>query len=76
MSSIVQSILFDKDKYSIKEAEKWLKENNFLILKVDITPNLYRFRQISPKKVSKDNYKNYAIKQIQEGIKLVIAYKN
>ena len=36
----VQSVLFKKDKYTKKKAEKWLKDNDFKVKKVDTTPIL------------------------------------
>ncbi len=50
----VQSELFKKDKYAKKMAEKWLKENNFKVKKVDTTPTLYRYRQLEPSLFHKD----------------------
>ena len=53
----VQSVLFKKDKYTKKKAEKWLKENDFKVKKVDTTPTLYRYRQLEPSLFHKDKYK-------------------
>ena len=33
--SIVQSLIFDKNKFTIPECKKWLKKNNYKIYKVD-----------------------------------------
>ena len=43
--SKVQSILFDKDFFTTKEARKWLKNNNFKPIKrVHKTKNYLRYR--------------------------------
>jgi hypothetical protein len=72
---MIQSILIDKNKNTLKEAEKWIKEHNYIINKKPsnfITKNYYRFRQIEPEP------KNiYAIKTIdkERNIKLVLIVK-
>ena len=53
----VQSVLFRKDKFTKKKAEKWLKENDYKVKKVDTTPTLYRYRQLEPSLFHKDKYK-------------------
>jgi len=53
----VQSVLFKKNKYSKKKAEKWLIDNNFKVKKVDTTTTLHRYRQLEPSLFHKDSYK-------------------
>jgi hypothetical protein len=72
----VQSVVIDKDKYSVKEAKKWLKDNGYKCPKIDITENTYRFRQIPPNKIEKEGYTTYRMKPLgKSGVILVIAYK-
>jgi hypothetical protein len=66
---IIQSILFDKNKYDINKASLWLYDNNFKFNKVDITDNFLRFRQTRPLK----KYKYYTRKH-NKYIKYIIAY--
>lgn len=47
-ASKVQSIIFNKDKYSINDAKRWLREHKFKVEKVDETMDYYRFRQMAP----------------------------
>jgi len=75
MSSKVQSVLLNKDKFTIRQAIDWIIEHNYVFKKIDVTDNYYRFRQISPVTLKKEKYVNYINKQISDGIMLVIAYK-
>lgn len=73
---VVQSVVFDKDKFNITTAKKWLKTNNFKSPKVDKQENTLRFRQIEPEKVENEGFTEYRTKDLNNsGIKLIIAYK-
>lgn len=65
--SKIQSILFDKDLYTLQDAVDFLISHNFKHNKVDIKDQYLRFRQITPKK----SY-NYITKEITKGIKFII----
>jgi hypothetical protein len=71
----VQSVIIDKNKYTLQQAIEFLHRNNFKYNKVDITKNLYRFRQLEPAKLRKENYTHYRTKVISPEISLVIAYQ-
>jgi hypothetical protein len=74
---VIQSVIFEKDKYNIKDAKKWLKENDYKYPKVDRTKNYYRFQQINPNYIESKKYNEYITKDLDNsGIKLIIAYKN
>lgn len=45
----LQTLIFSKSDWSLKEARKYLKEHGFKT-DVDIKPQTYRFRQREPKK--------------------------
>ena len=73
---VVQSVVFDKNKYSVKEAKKWLKTNGYKSPKIDEEINTIRFRQKDPKKVHKEGFTEYRNKKLgKSGIILVIAYR-
>jgi len=75
-SYVVQSVIFDKSKYDIKSAKKWLKENKYKFPKVDEERNTLRFRQKDPNKVKKEGFTEYHNKKLgKSGITLVIVYK-
>jgi len=58
----VQSVLFNKKKYTKKQAEKWIKDNGYKVKKVDITENLRRYRQLDPKLFNQNTYRMKQIK--------------
>lgn len=71
MSSI-QSVRFDKSKYTIKQGHDWLKNHGLKLLKnkkVDIAKNFYRFRIITP-----SYFKHFITKKIADGIEIVIGF--
>ena len=63
----IQSVLIKKQDYTYEEACKWILKHGFKIGRVDITKNLFRFRQIEPKKGAE-----YRIKQLTKKISLVL----
>jgi hypothetical protein len=72
----IQSVIFEKDKWDIKSAKKWLRENNYDAPKVDEKENYIRFRQVSPDTLEKQGLDNYKTKSLgNSGIKLIIGYK-
>ena len=73
---IVQSVIFNKDKFTDKAARKWLKKHNYAWdQKLDERKNVLRYRQIDPQDVEKAGYKSYHNKDIGNDIILCIAYK-
>jgi hypothetical protein len=69
----IQSILFNKNLYTLPQAKKWISDHGYKTTfygkLADITENYYRFRQQSPKK-----YNTYRTKEISKGIMLVLGY--
>jgi len=73
---IVQSVIFDKDKFTDKTARKLLKKHNYIWdQKLDERKNVLRYRQINPQYIEQKGYTNYHNKNISGGIILCIAYK-
>lgn len=68
--SQVQSIVFQKAEWTIKDAKKWLKEHNYKYGKVDKTPSTLRFRQEEP-----ELYSEFRVKNLPGGIMLVLGFK-
>lgn len=63
----IQSVLIDKDIYTLEEAIGFLDDYGLSHKKVDITDRLYRFRQIPPNK----KY-FYQTKNFFKGIKIIV----
>lgn len=64
----IQTILFDKDKFTLTQAKKWLKENNFKS-SVDEGVTVLRFRQREPGDFNKGSFKT---KKISQGVSVVL----
>jgi hypothetical protein len=69
-------VLFDKNKIKMDDAIKWILEHGYKVKKVDETKNLYRFRQIAPSSLERQNYRVYHNHKINDIIMLVLAYKS
>ena len=74
---IVESVLFDRDKFKgVPKAKKWLKANGFEMKKVDMKENMIRFRQQDPEEIESQGYTEYKTKKLGDsGVELVIVYK-
>jgi len=67
--SKIQSVLFDKQKFTPAKARAWLKKHKLISKKIDTTADYHRFRQFNP------SYKNgikYRTVSIAPGIKYII----
>ncbi|MEN6294173.1 MAG: hypothetical protein ABFD07_19445 [Methanobacterium sp.] len=73
----IQSVVFDKEKFDVKGARKWLKENNYIARKPDVTETQIRFRQVNPKYIEQKGFTKFRTKKIgrKSGISLIISYK-
>lgn len=72
---LVQSVLFDKSKFSLHLSKEWLKHHHYSVTKVDDKPKTYRFRQVSPQQAKKQGYTNFKTKKLgKSGVSLVLAY--
>jgi len=66
----IQSVLFDKNKYTEKEARDWLKKNNYYSNgKIHVTDTRLRFRQLNP-----DKFNFFRTIKLNQDIDLIIGY--
>lgn len=70
-STEVQTIIFDRSKWTIGEAKKWLRNHNYKVPAVDTTDDYHRFRQSPPFRFKKGTFRT--IEFGKQGIKAVIA---
>lgn len=72
----IQSVVFDKSMFDVKQAKDWLKKNNYVIKKEDITDTQIRFRQVNPDYIKEKGFDSFKTKKIgkKSGISLIIAY--
>lgn len=73
--SVLQTVLFDKTKWNVRTAKKWLKENNHKYSDVDKKENYIRFRQVDPELLKEHNFTKYRTKKLDNGIDLVYVNK-
>ena len=70
----VQSVVFPKKHFTLREANDWIKKHNYKLThygkKVHITPTQFRFRQTSPLK-----YKKYRTARLKNHVQLIVGIK-
>jgi hypothetical protein len=69
--SSVQSVLFSRNLWTIRNAKMWLRKHSLKTPTPDITENYYRFRQFRP---DGDRYRTIPFGQ-KTGIKAIIAFE-
>jgi hypothetical protein len=63
----IQSVIFDKDRYDIKDVYDFLKHHNIKPIKAPhITENYIRMR------ISPPNFSHYITKDLHNGVKIII----
>ncbi len=66
----IQSVLFDKNYFTLSQAKKWLEKHEFDNTEAEDEKELtYRFRQIHPSKFTKDGFRTI---KLTEGVKAVV----
>jgi hypothetical protein len=68
-SMVVQSILFDVEKYTVEQAKKWLKDHNYKNDKVDTTDQYHRFRQKDPSEFDESTFRTI---KFTDGLKAIV----
>ena len=66
----IQSVRFNRKLFTRKQAEKYIKENDYINKKVDITNKWFRYRQYTP--IKNEIYRTINLKN---GIHLIINIK-
>jgi hypothetical protein len=69
----IQTILFDKKKWSVSSAKRWLSDHNKEVSAVDTTKEYHRFRQRPAFAFEKGTFRTINIGAASKGIKAVIA---
>lgn len=66
----VQSVRFDKSRFTKEQARAWLKAHGFRSGALDETENEYRFRQVDPN----DSKYRYRSKPATSGVRFIMAF--
>lgn len=69
----VQSILFDREKWTVAQAKQWLESHSYKGVTPDTTKNYHRFRQSPAFDFQKGSFRTMALGHVNRGIKAVIA---
>lgn len=69
----VQTFIFDRSKWTVTAARKWLKDHNKKVPKVDTTADYHRFRQAPPFNFQAGTFRTIDIGAKSKGIKAVVA---
>lgn len=72
-STEVQSLLFDKNKWSVTAARKWLRDHGHATPKAESSGDYHRFRQRPPFQFRKSTFRTIVFGRASNGIKAVIA---
>ena len=68
-STIIQTLIFDKEKFTVETAKKWALDHDFKADSVDETDDSIRLRQCDPDDFDPDSFRTI---EIDDGIKAVI----
>lgn len=72
----IQSVIFSRNAFSVREARKWLKHYGLLWNgKVDRKEHHIRFRQIEPEDLAHEGFNRYRTLVIAPTVSFVVAYK-
>lgn len=72
-STEVQSVLFDKAKWTPSSAKKWLASHGYKTPAADTTADYHRYRQSPPFNFEKGTFRTITLGAASKGIKAVIA---
>jgi len=69
----VQTVIFDRKKWTVREAKTWLKGHGKKAPAADTTKDYHRFRQGSPGRYDKSTFRTISLGNRSKGIKAVVA---
>ncbi len=73
--SVIQSVLFLKEYWHLREAVEWLQYKELKASKLDETKTFYRFRQLNPTALKKKGFTEYRTVKLVNSIVFVLACK-
>ena len=71
-TTTIQSIIFDRKKWTVPKARAWLKKYGKKIPAVDSTARYHRFRQADPNQFVKSSFRIVPLGKVVKGIKAII----
>lgn len=64
----VQTLLFDRDKFTRAEAIAWARRNGYVAHKIDTTANKYRLRQKAPSHFTRGSFRTIMLSDRVEAV--------
>lgn len=68
--SKIQSLIFDRSKFSGTQARDWARSHGFKVTKIDVTANTIRIRQFPPSSANKQTFGTIRLK---DGVQATVA---
>jgi len=73
MSTEIQTLVLSQQMFTERQAVGWAKRHGFRVIKVDVTPNNYRFRQHPPSNFEPGSFRTI---RLRAGVEAVIGCPN
>lgn len=70
-SYIVQSVTLKRDKMSKREADEWIRKHGYKMSMPDVTPHLFRYRQVNPERLHGFRFRTISLGDVGH---LIVAY--
>lgn len=71
---MIQSVLFDKHYYDLKDALIWMRKHRFHFIKIHETKNYIRFGLIPPDLLRLKRFTQFRTKKFGDYIKVILAF--
>ena len=71
---MIQSVIFDKDKFDLRKAVDWMHKHKFRFIKIHETKKFIRFRLIPPNLLRLKGYTHFKTKTLDDDVKVIVAF--
>jgi hypothetical protein len=61
---VVQSVSLKRSKFTKDAALKWVRDHGYSARKIDVTPHLFRFRQVDPERVQGGRFRTIDLGEV------------
>lgn len=71
----IQSILFNKEIFTLRQSIEWILHHQQKINKFVETNKYYRFRQLNPKTLKDHGFEHYKNIKLKDGVVIISVFK-
>jgi hypothetical protein len=71
----IQSILFNKEIFNLRQSIEWLLRHQQKINKYHETDKYYRYRQLNPKTLKDHGFEHYKNIKLKDKVVIICVYK-